>query len=147
VGVAAGVAVGFGRGGGSTSSGSRVRFGVEGGNGAGVGAIFGFGRGVGDGLGRGTGRMSSRAFRNNFFFSSSVNWARSDDREAETEANNITKRTSLFRISSRTLTDELSCSSRAPIEVHERSCKSVKNEESLGDFAPDSCAPGFGGAA
>src|SRR6267142_6903087 len=65
-------AVGLRRGVGSASSDPGVGFGVERGVGVGVGTVFGLGRGVMDGLGRGTGRMSSRALRKSFLFSSSV---------------------------------------------------------------------------
>jgi hypothetical protein len=105
-----GVALGVARG-----VSSDVGFGVGRGVGVGVGATLGFGRGVT--VGRGTGRMSSRALRKSFFFCSSVSWPRSSGGCAEAHAKKIRTRTSLFRISPRTLTDDLASSSR-PIEVH-----------------------------
>jgi hypothetical protein len=99
-----GVALGVGRG---VSLGSGAGFGVTRGVGVargvsvGVGAAFGFGRGVT--LGLGTGWMSSRALRKSFLFCSSDSWPRSDGGCAEIAAKRISPRTSLLRISPRTL--------------------------------------------
>jgi hypothetical protein len=119
-GMTSGVVVGFGVGlggeGGSTSSSCGVGLGVARGAGVGVGAALGFGRGVADGLGRGTGRMSSRALKKSFLFSSSVSCPPSGGRSAESEANKVETKISLFHIFPRTLTDEWSCSSRCRLK-------------------------------